>query len=661
MLPLLLLASTAFALDLKLLSGRPDMVTAGTALVEATGADGAIEATLNGADVSPSFRSGRARIEGLRLGKNLLVAKAGGRKATLQLVNHPAAGPVFSGPHQTPFVCKTEAVGLGPAQDGNCTVKTQVAYFYRSTEQAAPTPPRPGALPAGFKPWNPSGPRPSDLAETTTTEGKRVPHIVRREMGVINRAIYQITLLHEPGTALPDPWSEPSVWNGRLVYSFGGGCRAGYHQGLTGGWDAGTVGKGFAHAASSLNVFGNNCNDVISAETMMMVKEHFIKTFGPPRYTIGSGGSGGSMQQHLIAQNYPGLLDGITPSASYPDILSIVGPVTDCALLARGMQSVTPPLTDEQKTAVSGYATWKTCESWNKSFSPALITPGNCEGSVPKGTRCTLQDNQVNLLGKDPKTGFALRPLDNVGVQYGLAAFNAGKITFEQFLELNRKVGGFDADGNLIESRTTASPMSLRNAFKYGRINTGSGSLGSIPIIDFRTYVDKLGDIHDRVRTFSTRARLVRAHGSADNHVVLTNARGADRVDLMDQWLAAIRRDQAPGTTMEKIARNKPQGLSDACWDASGEKITEPASIDSTGRCNTLYPPHSDPRMAAGGPLTGDVLKCALKPVDPRDYKQKLSADQLSAVKSVFPHGVCDYTNPGVEFHRLAAEWRVYR
>src|SRR5678815_4806226 len=68
---------------------------------------------------------------------------------------------------------------------------------------------------------------------TTTTDGKTVPYIVRREMGTINRAIYSIAFLHEPGTPLPSPWTTAGAWNGRLVYTFGGGVAAGYHQGRT--------------------------------------------------------------------------------------------------------------------------------------------------------------------------------------------------------------------------------------------------------------------------------------------------------------------------------------------------------------------------------------------------------------------------------------------
>ena len=89
----------------------------------------------------------------------------------------------------------------------------------------------------------------------------------------------------------------------------------------------------------------------------MMVKEHFVERFGVPVHTIGAGGSGGSMQQHLIAQNYPGLLDGLMPTVSYPDIISIVPGVTDCSLLDNAFKSSRLEWRDEQKTAVSGYAT----------------------------------------------------------------------------------------------------------------------------------------------------------------------------------------------------------------------------------------------------------------------------------------------------------------
>ena len=138
-------------------------------------------------------------------------------------------------------------------------------------------------------------------------DGKTVDYIVRRERGTINRAIYEIAMVANPSDPAPDPWSKSAGWNGRLVYSFGGGCAAGYRQGLPGGAiNDEFLGHGYAVAVSSLNVFGNNCDDVISSETAMMVKEHFIEEFGVPVHTIGTGGSGGAIQQYMMAQNYPG-------------------------------------------------------------------------------------------------------------------------------------------------------------------------------------------------------------------------------------------------------------------------------------------------------------------------------------------------------------------
>ena len=39
------------------------------------------------------------------------------------------------------------------------------------------------------------------------------------------------------------------------------------------------LGQGFGVASSSLNVFGNNCNDLTASETMMMVKERFVEAY----------------------------------------------------------------------------------------------------------------------------------------------------------------------------------------------------------------------------------------------------------------------------------------------------------------------------------------------------------------------------------------------
>ena len=108
-----------------------------------------------------------------------------------------------------------------------------------------------------------------------------MPYIVRVETGVIDRAVYELAALYDG--ADPSPVRPETGWNGRLVYTFGGGCNGGYHQGA----DTGGVlndlflSQGYAVASSTLNVLDNNCSPIISAEAAMMVKEHFIETYGP--------------------------------------------------------------------------------------------------------------------------------------------------------------------------------------------------------------------------------------------------------------------------------------------------------------------------------------------------------------------------------------------
>jgi hypothetical protein len=404
----------------------------------------------------------------------------------------------------------------------------------------------------------------------------------------------------------------------------------------------------------------------------MMVKEHFVEEFGPPRYTIGSGRSGGSMQQHLIANNYPGLLDGIIPTASFADTITFDNTLFDCELLDRAFTASSLAWTMDQKKAVAGFATYEWCTN-NGTRYPNLRAGGNFDqqaikpGMVyhttnnPKGARFTYQDNMVNVFGRDPKTGFARRPFDNVGVQYGLGAFNEGKIGFEQFLDLNTRAGGHDIDGNVVAQRTAGDADALRIAYQTGRVNDGSRGMAAVPIIDMRPYTDGTPDVHDGINTYVMRARLMAANGTADNQVLHTytsnvpTARAqAENLDLMDKWLDAIAGDtRAARTPLEKIVRNKPADATDACYTADLQKITDRA------KCKEMYPFYSNPRLAAGAPLTNDRLKCELKGIDRRDYKQPLTDAQFAGLKTVFPQGVCDYSKKGVG-QRAPETWLSY-
>jgi hypothetical protein len=65
-----------------------------------------------------------------------------------------------------------------------------------------------------------------------------------------------------------------------------------------------SLARGCAYVISTLNIHKVNANDVLAAETAMMLREHIAESYGLPRWMVGMGGSGGAIQQMLIAQNY---------------------------------------------------------------------------------------------------------------------------------------------------------------------------------------------------------------------------------------------------------------------------------------------------------------------------------------------------------------------
>jgi hypothetical protein len=129
----------------------------------------------------------------------------------------------------------------------------------------------------------------------------------------------------------------------------------------------------------------------------------------------------------------------------------------------------------------------------------------------------------------------------------------------------------------------------------------------------------------------------------------------------MDRWLENIAADTSDDSRAEKVARDKPADVTDGCYEADASFIAEHAVLDDPNSvCNQLYAVYRTPRIQSGAPITDDILKCQLKPLDPRDYAQPLTSDQLARLNAVFPQGVCDYSKPGVEQQLLAGTWLSY-
>jgi hypothetical protein len=127
-----------------------------------------------------------------------------------------------------------------------------------------------------------------------------------------------------------------------------------------------------------------------------------------------------------------------------------------------------------------------------------------------------------------------------------------------------------------------------------------------------------------------------------------------DALSQMDRWLSTLSSDTSSDSQITKVRRARPADLIDACWTrgTTPEKIVE-TQVYGAGRCEQLYPSASFPRGIAGSPITVDVIKCQLRPIDPVDYLVPFTTEEMARLRRIFPGGVCDWSKPSAGYQRL--------
>ena len=693
----LVLASNAWGakdkLELEVVSSPPQYVTGDDARVEVSVPDGtplsAVTVELNGADVTSAFgpdSEGNHQLEGvvtgLPLGPSTLTATMPGpgkstRSAKLKLTNNPLQGPIFSGPHQTPFLCASTGNaannGLPPIpQSPTCETPTVVSFIYRD-------------LAGAWLPYDPAAPPPaSSIQLTTTLDGLTVPMIVRWERGVINRFMYSIMVLSPASQgAAPDF----SAWNKKALFSFSGGVAIGHYQGSPSVNDMRYLNglqMGYAVLYSTGTRTNTHYNLQLGGETAIMVKDRFVSAYAEPEYTVAVGGSGGAIQQYVYGQNHPGLLDAGVPQYSYPDMVTQTIHVGDCELLERWLDSkvladlvldvadVDEPEADRGPERVRDHPEpvrggdavhadagldrvhQRLARPLAARAEPALVSPtapgppGYSE-AVYGPVEWTHWGDLVNIYGTD-EHGFARTPWDNVGVQYGLSALTSGAITPEQFLDLNANVGSWKPSHEMVQEgcpyiaplcactppdvwsarNRTSRPTAARRR-RRGRRGTrrratrrtapGWSSAGKldIPVIDWRHYLEPFLDMHNSHQSFAARQRLLNYDGDASNQLIWFTAAPppGSTAPRFDQTPMALRvLDQWLETGV------KPAAAVDSCFDVNGNLIASGAGVwngnlddGPKGACASAFPLNGTSRIVAGGPIEGGVFKCARQPV----------------------------------------------
>lgn len=702
-LPAAAVSHAASVVVIEVESGRGDLVSGGDALLRLTAPDGASVAdlvvTADGRDVTEAFvaqADGTALglVTGLDLGGNRIQAELpDGRGAWIVLTNAPQGGPVFSGPLIQPWTCNNGS------EEPDCSQEPTVNYYYKSTDptqEGVPITVAGSSVNSGLQEFDPDNP-PDDVATTTTDDGNEVPFIVREEVGYSLRDQYRIAALWDPAQGeWPDPTADNPGFANKLVLTHGASCDTAYESANAPDvLFSDALSQGFAVASHALDNAGHNCNLVTQAESLIMTKEMVVERFGPIRYTIGSGCSGGSLVQQQVANAYPGVYQGITPQCSFTDAWSSAQQYVDYVGLRDYLEdpSTFPEhqILPAQWPSIFGHANPANQITFTSAIpnsgEPTRSCPGvpaedvYDEDTNPDGVRCTFHDYMRNVFGVDER-GFARRPISNIGIQYGLSGLLAylgeyagdptrPPLTPDQFVALNVNGGGYDIDFNRTAERTVADPIAMERVYRSGAVNTGA-HLDEVAIIDLGG--PEPGAFHDVYRKYSMRDRLIREHGTADNQVFWEGQTPLlgdpsfvdDSIRAMDEWLAVVEADTRDVPLAQKIIEAKDDaGIVERCVGLDGQDV--PLEVCDGTVDATIF---SSPRIEAGGgdPIVGftdDRLDCQTMPIEDHDYagqsfEEVFTPEQQEALKSAFPDGVCDYSKPGKAF-QAAVPWLTYQ
>ncbi|PKI15911.1 DUF6351 family protein [Colwellia sp. 12G3] len=397
---------------------------------------------------------------------------------------------LYSGPKQYPFYCMTIDSHIGQPlvdnQEGfgvpvyenlaqrnkiigyskDCLFKSHLQFYYLNQNEKL------AKLTA------------EQFSQLSTLRDAKLPlQLFRAEQGSINRFIYTIAMAIMPeelGTR-----TKSSLWNKKLIYQFNGGSGIGFRQGRQKAVRTITrrlieVQKGYAIISSSGNRTSYTYNMLLAEDTARRVKLNFVSLFGEPIYTVGIGGSGGGLAQYLIGQNSRGILDGLIPQYSYPDMISQTIYTLDCDLfnnyftfrakdnsrwqqwdqrqllegmntlqdfpqkiaflqpVAQLMAGMIPSFPEGNSECINGYFGLST---FIHNPRQGFLRHFYSEDVVEK-TNWNYWEDMAWLFSRD-KHGLVESTWDNDGVQYGLHALKQKQITLAEFVHINKNIGSW--------------------------------------------------------------------------------------------------------------------------------------------------------------------------------------------------------------------------
>ena len=250
--------------------------------------------------------------------------------------------------------------------------------------------------------------------------------------------------------------------------------------------------------------------------------------------------------------------------------------------------------------------------------SPTRSCPGVPDDKVydeqtnPDGVRCTLQDYMVNAFGRDDD-GFARRGFDNVGVQYGLKGLRDGRDLAGAVRRLQHAASAAPTSTSTSPpERTAADPIALERAVPDRRDRLGEqprqGRDHRPARAGPRRVPRRLPDLRDaRAAPAQLRHRrqpgALARPGAADRRPVVRRRRGVRR------WTAGSR-----GCT-PTAAGSRWRGRSSRTSPTRRATLhgRQPATTSRRACATRRSRPTARRAMAAGGPMSEDVMKCQLE------------------------------------------------
>ncbi|MEE8059011.1 MAG: DUF6351 family protein [Pseudomonadales bacterium] len=623
-------------------------------------------------------------------------------------INLGQLGPsasLFAGPLQYPFLCGVRDSGLGqPLIDNyqqwgvpvygldkqgyitntilgyskDCMIPTQASYYYNRQ---------------GTENFVPLSEVNNDIAKIVVN-GKTIDFIVRIEIGTINRFLYIIAALKGEDESLAQP--NGSHWNGKLIYQFRGGVGIGYRQGratpsIIFKRRHEQLSQGYAVVYSSGTQTSNHYNMWLSEDTALRVKRQFSGLYGKPQYTIGIGGSGGAVQQYLLSQNNPDIIDAAIAEYAYPDMVTQTLYAMDCELLEYYFDVIdrdNPRWQQWQnRQLIEGLNTSETLQSkyrwlqrlsqlklgvwpsWNEGESECVkswrgLTPlvhnprfthlkKHYDPAVVEQVHWTHWNDLKHIYGTD-EHGYGFSTWDNVGVQYGLNALINDNISIEEFLKLNASVGGWKTQQQMRKEHywflnqhffpIRVSVWSHRNMRTGSLAQPAVRSEGNLEAMQaaYRSGHIFLGHLNIPVIDLRhyLEPELDMHHLSSSLSVRKRLLREQGHADNHLIWVTQkphkgeVEAFALLDQWLQGSGSHRPAQAVDTCFAETGEIIASGAAVwdDSwnqqpTGSCSRVYPAYSVSRRQAGADIAGDILKCFLQPVE-QAIKSRVYGDQ---------------------------------